>query len=90
MLPSKPHENTGWLLTSYAATRDEKMPLDEFPNDIDLDNGCQCIPVSPPNDGYGEWSIYDTSKDYKTGWLRFRTTSNPVGDLPAQGVSYDE
>jgi len=53
-------------------TRDKMVPLPEYPDDVDLNCGWQCIPVPPPNDGQGTWEIFDTSKDYKTGWARFR------------------
>jgi hypothetical protein len=47
-------------------TRDARIPLVAG----DDDQGWQCIPLPP--DASGDWEIFDTEKDYKTGWLRVR------------------
>jgi hypothetical protein len=49
-------------------TRDAKVPL--VAGDDELVHGWQCIPL-PPSLDQG-WTIFDTSKDYKTGWQRIR------------------
>jgi hypothetical protein len=49
-------------------TRDAKVPIVE--GDDDFEYGWQCIPVQPTADD--GWFIFDTSKDYKTGWCRIR------------------
>jgi hypothetical protein len=47
-------------------TRDARIPL--VAGDDDWIYGFQCIPLPPSlDDG---WVIFDTSKDYKTGWMR--------------------
>ena len=47
-------------------TRDARIPL--VAGDDDWIYGFQCIPLPPSLDG--NWVIFDTSKDYKTGWMR--------------------
>ena len=49
-------------------TRDARIPL--VAGDDDWIYGFRCIPLPPTNDG--DWVIFDTSKDYKTGWMRVR------------------
>jgi hypothetical protein len=49
-------------------TRDAKVPL--CVGDDDLMNGWQAIPIPPSLDE--GWKIFDTRKDYKTGWRRVR------------------
>ena len=38
--------------------------------------GWQCIPLPPDDDG--GWVIFDTSKDYHTGWLYIGASSPMV------------
>jgi hypothetical protein len=49
-------------------TRDAKVPRSA--DDSEMANGWCCIPIPPTLDE--GWTIFDTSKDYKTGWLRVR------------------
>jgi hypothetical protein len=49
-------------------TRDARIPRSA--DDPDCENGWRCIPIPPTADG--DWVIFDTSKDYKTGWQRVR------------------
>jgi len=49
-------------------TRDARIPL--VAGDDEFVHGWRCIPLPPSlDDG---WTIFDTSKDYKTGWQRIR------------------
>jgi hypothetical protein len=34
--------------------------------------GNEHTPIPPDADEKGEWEVFDTSKDYKTGWRRVR------------------
>lgn len=47
-------------------TRDALVPLSA--DDPDFNCGWRCIPLPPSLDD--AWTIFDTSKDYKTGWQR--------------------
>ena len=49
-------------------TRDFRCPRVE--GDDAWTYGFKCIPQLPTNDD--DWVIFDTSKDYKTGWQRVR------------------
>jgi hypothetical protein len=49
-------------------TRDAMIPRVAY--DHEFVYGFRCIPLPPTNDG--DWEIFDTSKDYKTGWQRVR------------------
>jgi hypothetical protein len=49
-------------------TRDARVPL--VAGDYEFEHGWQCIPLPPSLDP--AWTIFDTSKDYKTGWQRPR------------------
>lgn len=58
---------TARLVIEHVYTRDARVPICE--GDDDFDYGWQSIPVAPGPDG---WVIFDTCKDYKTGWRRIR------------------
>jgi hypothetical protein len=63
----------GQVIIEHRYTRDHRAPLCE--GDDDLDQGWQSIPLPPSlDDG---WEIFDTRKDYKTGWRRIR-----IGGVP--------
>jgi hypothetical protein len=47
-------------------TRDARIPL--VAGDDDWTFGFQCIPLPPSLDG--GWTIFDMTKNYKTGWQR--------------------
>jgi hypothetical protein len=47
-------------------TRDFITP--RVAGDDELVYGFKCIPQQPTNDD--DWVVCDTSKDYKTGWMR--------------------
>jgi hypothetical protein len=49
-------------------TRDAMIPRVAY--DDEYIYGFQCIPLPPTNDG--DWVIFDSSRDYKTGWQRVR------------------
>jgi hypothetical protein len=62
------------LLVEHRYTRDARVPLSD--DDPDFDCGWRCIPVPPSlDDG---WEIFDTSKDHKTGWRRFRIVMQEI------------
>lgn len=52
-------------MRSVVYTDDFRVPLSD--DDREMENGWRCVPIPPSDD---EWVIVDTSKDYKTGWLR--------------------
>ena len=55
-------------------TRDARIPL--VAGDDDWIYGFQCIPLPPSLDE--GWTIFDTSKDYHTGWLYIGASSPMV------------
>jgi hypothetical protein len=62
------------LVIEHRYTRDAQVPL--FEGDDDLDHGWRAVPIPPSlDDG---WEIFDTRKDYKTGWRRFRIAWEPM------------
>jgi hypothetical protein len=64
-------------------TRDAQIPL--IADDLDFSEGWRCIPLPP--DQSGEWFIFDTSKDYKTGWMRIKTDNVGSRLLPCQNAT---
>jgi hypothetical protein len=56
------------ILYERRYTRDARIPRVAY--DDEYIYGFQLIPLPPTNDG--DWVIFDTSKDYKTGWQRVR------------------
>lgn len=49
-------------------TRDVQIPLVD--GDDTFEFGFSCVPMRTDNDE--SWFIFDTSKDYKTGWMRIK------------------
>jgi hypothetical protein len=47
-------------------TRDARIPRVAY--DDEWIYGFTCIPLPPDNSG--DWTVFDSSKDYKTGWMR--------------------
>ena len=55
------------MIAEVRYTRDFRVPISA--DDPDMDCGWSCIPIPPTiDDG---WKIFDSSKDYKTGWRRW-------------------
>jgi hypothetical protein len=55
------------MIAEVRYTRDFRVPIAD--DDPEMDCGWQSIPVPPTiDDG---WKIFDSSKDYKTGWRRW-------------------
>jgi hypothetical protein len=69
-----------WVGTKFVIeklyTRDYRVPLSD--DDREMDQGWRAIPIPPEFDA--RWEIFDTSKDYKTGWLRVRLVVNARQD----------
>jgi hypothetical protein len=57
-------------------TRDARVDLY---NDAGVHAGWDFTPVPP--DSSGEWFIADTSKDYKTGWVKYAKENDYLNEL---------
>ena len=56
------------LVVDHTYTHDARAPL--CVGDENFNCGWQSIPVPP--DLSSDWQIFDTGKDYRTGWRRIR------------------